>query len=48
MEVKYLRPHNGNNIGDTENVPDDIGKYLIVPGVAKEIIDKKPKGGHKK
>lgn len=42
MKIKYLKSHNGNNVGATENVPEGLGNYLVSCKVA-EIVKDKPK-----
>lgn len=46
MEIKYLKPHNGFKIGDTENVPVGLGEYLIRCSVA-ELVSETPKAPDK-
>lgn len=50
MNITYLKPHNGNRPGDTEEVPEGLGNYLIRCCVAEETAEaparkqeKKPK-----
>lgn len=40
MKVKYLKPHNGKSQGDTEEVDDDLGNYLVAMNVVKEVKTK--------
>lgn len=36
MNITYLKAHNGKKPGDTEEVADGLGNYLVRVGVAEE------------
>lgn len=40
MNITYLKPHNGNKPGDTEEVPEGLGNYLIRCKIAAETPSK--------
>lgn len=39
MKITYLKSHNGKSQGDTDNVSDELGKYLVRCGVASTKAD---------
>lgn len=43
MKVKFLKPHNGNLAGSTQEVTESLGNYLIRCNVAELDKPKKEK-----
>lgn len=48
MKVKYLKEHNGNKLGYTEDLPYDMANYLIRCNVVEEVKQKTEANKNKK
>jgi len=41
MKIKYLKQHNSFKTGDTQEVDEALGNYLVNVGAAKELKKEK-------
>ena len=48
MKIEFIRKHRGKEIGAVEEVSDRVGYRFINRGMAKMIIETKPKKNYKR